>query len=105
MTEFPNKYKITGIQLNVSNLKHVTHRKTLMILAVFSRVGGLLRIVNLVASRFVAAFAKPTFFTLIANRLYTWEKPDTFKETGKAKIGPMLKDFDLDDIGDEVPTE
>jgi len=55
------------------------------------KVGGLMGFVGMFVSRFVKYFSAPQFASLVANRLYTWEKPEWietyFKKPGNNATG------------------
>ena len=78
-TDFPKKYKITGYQINIFDSKTITTRKTLTALDVFGAVGGLIGIISLFVGAFVARFSAPQFSSFVANRLYSWEIPKSWK--------------------------
>ena len=78
-TNYPTKYKLTGLQFNVSSENKITRRKTITVWQVAAASGGMLKFLTLLLDPFVSLFAGATFTTLVANRLFTWHEPDSFK--------------------------
>jgi len=75
MVDFPNNYKITGFQFNISSIKKLTRRKTLNVVEVFGMIGGLRNFLNLFASKFMSYFTGSALASILANALYTWTSP------------------------------
>jgi len=67
----------------VDENKTVTRRKTMNILDMLSKVGGLFAGLKSGMFIFVSMFSLSHINTQFANRLYTWMKPDSFCEPEK----------------------
>ena len=75
--DYPSKYKIIGYQFSVSDSSIVQTRKTLDIFQVFASAGGVLKFISLFIASFVGFFSQPIVPSLLANRLFKWQTPDT----------------------------
>lgn len=70
-------YKIIGYQFSVNDVSHVQIRKTLDIFVVFASAGGVLKFISIFVASFVGFFSMPILPSLLANRLYKWQTPET----------------------------
>ena len=77
---YPDKYKFIGLQINVSDVRLETHRKTTDLLRLVAYIGGATRFSVLIGSLLVARFGKMRLSALLANRFYTWDTPDSFRK-------------------------
>lgn len=93
--DYPKKYKFIGVQINIDNITKTQKRITYDFISLLSAIGGTESFGLFVIGKLVAAFSILNYQSLVANRFYTWNPPESFKfNEQKYKSGMMWNCFE-----------
>jgi len=72
----------------------ITKRKTVSLLEVLGAIGGLQRVLNKYIGMFVAMFTFPILSSLIGNKLYVYDEPESLDPYNKTALKTNKVEFD-----------
>ena len=74
------EYKFIGVKVNISDKQEIWNRSNYDLLTLIGDFGGIAEFLHVFIGFFMAGISSVQLNSLLANRFYTWGRPELYRE-------------------------